>query len=83
MQQRLIVEGKDDAIVLSAILKRKQISPPKGYRNEYKFKNEFAINANGDSKIKISLKEELQSPNVEHIGIIIDADDKGAEISKN
>jgi len=79
MAQRLIVEGKDDAIVLSNILKRKQISPPKGYTNEFKFKQEFIINANGDSKIKTSLKEELQSPDVERIGIIIDADDKVPE----
>lgn len=78
MQQRLIVEGKD-AIVLTAILIKKEIPSPKGYRNSYKYKNEFVKIATGFSKIKAVLKEQLQSPDVEHIGIIIDADDKGAE----
>jgi len=78
MQQRLIVEGKD-AIVLTSIRMKKGSASPKGYSNSYKYRNEFIKVAEGDTNIKTALKEQLQSTDVEHIGIIMDADDKGAE----
>ena len=77
MQQRLIVEGSD-AIALSAILMKKGLPPPKGYRNPTKFKKEFVKEAGSISKIQAALGEQLDTPDVERIGIIIDADDKGA-----
>lgn len=75
--QRLIVEG-NDAIVLATILKEKGVPPPKGYSIPAKFKKEFVKTANGDSKIKATLNEQLDTPEVERIGIIIDADKNGA-----
>lgn len=77
MQQRLIVEGSD-AIALSAILLKKGLPPPKGYKKPAKFKKEFVKVAGSVSQIQAALKEQLDTPDVEHIGIIVDADEKGA-----
>jgi len=77
MQQRLIVEG-NDAIVLSAILKKKGLPPPKGYRNPEKFKKEFVKVAGGISEINTALNEQLDTPDVDRIGIIVDANNIGA-----
>jgi len=78
MQQRLIVEG-NDAIVLANILMKKGISPPKDYSNPTKFKERFVKVAGSISKINATLKEQIDSPDVERIGIIVDANSKGAE----
>lgn len=77
MQQRLIVEGSD-AIALANILMKKRLPPPKGYGNPTKFKNEFVKVAGSISKIQAVLGEQLDTPDVQHIGIIVDADKKGA-----
>jgi len=77
MQQRLIVEGSD-AIVLANIFMKKRLPPPKGYGNPTKFKNEFVKVAGSISKIQAVLEEELDTPDVQYIGIIVDADKKGA-----
>jgi len=78
MEQRLIVEG-NDAIVLSNIFQKRKINPPKGYRNAKKFKDEFVKVAGGIDRIEIALIEELQSPDVTNIGIIVDANTVGVE----
>jgi len=78
MEQRLIVEG-NDAIVLSNIFQKRKIAPPKGYKNPQKFKKEFVKVAGGFSKVETVLIEELQSPQVSNIGIIVDANTVGAE----
>lgn len=77
MAQRLIVEGKD-AIVLSNILMKRELQPPKGYGSLLKYKNEFVKEAGSISKVETVLVEELQSPDVTHIGIIVDANNVGA-----
>jgi len=77
MQQRLIVEGSD-AIALANIFMKKRLPPPKGYKNPTKFKNEFVKVAGSISKIQAVLEEELDTPDVQYIGIIVDADQKGA-----
>ena len=77
MQQRLIVEGSD-AIALANIFMKKRLPPPKGYKNPTKFKNEFVKVAGSISKIQAVLEEELDTPDVQYIGIIVDADKKGA-----
>lgn len=66
MQQRLIVEGKD-GVALANILMKNGISPPKGYRNPTKFRKEFVKVAGSISKINATLKEQLDSPEVERI----------------
>jgi hypothetical protein len=82
MAQRLIVEGKD-AIVLSNILMKRKLQPPKGYGTLLKYKTEFVKEAGSINKVEAVLIEELQSPDVTHIGIIVDADDVGANARFN
>lgn len=82
MAQRLIVEG-NDAIALTKICMQHGLNPPKGYSTAQKFKREFVKSANGIDKIKTILVEELQSPSVTRIGVIVDADDIGAEARFN
>ncbi len=77
MQQRLIVEGSD-AIALANILMKKGLRPPKGYANPTKFKEKFVKVAGSISQIQTVLGEQLDTPDVAHIGIIVDADKKGA-----
>ena len=77
MEQRLIVEGNDSIVLTNIFIKRK-MAPPKGYSNPEKYKTEFVKNAGGISKIKTALIEELQSPDVTNIGIIVDANTVGA-----
>ncbi|MFK8009320.1 MAG: DUF3226 domain-containing protein [Saprospiraceae bacterium] len=77
MAQRLIVEGKD-AIVLSNILMKRNLQPPKDYEVPLKYKNEFVKEAGSISKVETVLVEELQSTDVTHIGIIVDANNVGA-----
>ena len=76
MAQRLIVEG-NDAIFLSQLCKLKGLPPPLGYSNPVKYRKEFVKSAGGISKVKLILKEELQSPEVTHIGVIVDANEVG------
>jgi len=76
MAQRLIVEG-NDAIFLSQLCKLNGLPPPLGYNNPVKYQKEFVKSAGGISKVKLILKEELQSPDVTHIGIIVDANEAG------
>lgn len=78
MAQRLIVEG-NDAIALTRICMRRGLNPPKGYRNTQKFKAEFVISAKGIDKVNTALIEELQSPDVTRIGVIVDANNVGVE----
>lgn len=82
MDQRLIVEGSD-AIALANIFIKRKVPAPRGYKNANKFKTEFVKNADGYNRIKIVLKEELQSPNVSRIGIIVDANEVGPEARLN
>lgn len=78
MQQKLIVEG-NDAIVLANILKKKGIPAPKGYKQPAHFKDNFVKPANGNSNIQFVLKEQLDSNEVERIGVIVDANSVGPE----
>jgi hypothetical protein len=78
MAQRLIVEGKD-AIALSEICRKRGLSAPKDYKSPSKYKAEFVKPADGVDKVKLVLREELQSPDVTNIGVILDANDVGVE----
>lgn len=75
MNQRLIVEGKD-GFVISSIMGKRKIPFPKGYNKNNI--NNFFINAGGISKVKTALKEELESPDITNIGVIVDSDDEDA-----
>ncbi len=76
MQQRLIVEG-NDAIAISEILIKRKITPPKGYSDKEKFKREFVISTGSIDKVNFALEKEIDSPAVERIGIIVDANEVG------
>ena len=78
MKQCLIVEG-NDAIVLTNVLMKRKLASPKGYSVPLKYETEFVKKAEGISKVKIALVEELQSPDVTNIGIVVDANDVGAD----
>ena len=76
MAQRLIVEG-NDGIFLATLCQKKGMKPPKGYSNPQKFRDEFIKNAGGVNKIKLALEEELNSPNVTRIGVVVDSNSLG------
>lgn len=78
MKQKLIVEGKD-AVVLSNILKKRGLPAPKGYSNPDKYKNEFVKEAGGFSKVELAVEIALKLPDISNIGIIVDANAKGAQ----
>ncbi|MEL6867326.1 MAG: DUF3226 domain-containing protein [Bacteroidota bacterium] len=76
MKQRLIVEGKD-AIVLAEILKQRGLPPPKGYHIPTKFEKEFIKRADGIKNVETVLREQLETPSVERIGVVVDANSVG------
>jgi len=78
MAQRLIVEG-NDAIVIADLMKKRRLPPPKGYTDKIKFKNEFTKSAGSIDKVKTVLIEEINSPNVQRVGIVVDANEIGVE----
>ncbi|MBK7938308.1 MAG: hypothetical protein IPJ82_15050 [Lewinellaceae bacterium] len=77
MSQILIVEG-NDAIVLSNLCKVRRLPPPAGYASEEKFRSEFIRNAGGFDNALIDFEEALKNYEHTNIGLIIDANDKGA-----
>lgn len=79
MEQRLIVEGKDDAIAISSILRQRGVDKPLGYKDEDKYKNEFVKSSKGFTNISKVLEIEIQNSEVERIGVIIDANEVGAK----
>jgi hypothetical protein len=78
MAQQLIVEG-NDAIVIANLLKKRGLRPPLGYNDPSKFKQEFTKNVNGYYNVENALNEALDDPSLFNIGVIVDADDVGAE----
>ena len=58
---------------------KKGLKPPKGYQNELKYKNEFVKSAGSIDQVNTILIEELQSPDVIRIGIIVDANNIGVQ----
>jgi hypothetical protein len=56
---------------------KRGLSAPKGYKSPNKYKTEFVKPADGVDKVKLVLREELQSPDVTNIGVILDANDIG------
>lgn len=76
MAQQLIVEGKD-AVVLTNILIKRRLNPPKGYRNPNKYKKEFVKEAGSENLINDALKATLEKTEITNIGVIIDADQIG------
>lgn len=79
MAQKLIVEGTHDAIVLTQLFIRYGIKPPKGYRNRIAYKQEFIVDAKGITHINAVLEQQLNTTDVTNLGIILDANDKGAK----
>ena len=76
MAQQLIVEGKD-GIFISVLCKKCGLEKPEGYADDQKFKKEFINEAGGyDNAIK-ALKEALDNPSLQNIGIVVDADELG------
>lgn len=78
MAQKLIVEG-NDAIVLAVLCKKRGLPPPLGYETSLKFRD-FVSAAGGYTNALNALKLAIQKPDdLTNIGIIVDANDVGAE----
>lgn len=77
MQQKLIVEGKHDAIVVSILLEKRGNKPPLGYVDKIKYEEKFVKIAESIANVKKVLIEQLDTPDVERIGIIVDANESG------
>jgi len=77
MAQTLIVEGKD-SYVLSSILIKRGLKPPKGYENKQKFKD-FVIEAGGFSRVKNVFKQALLNEENTNIGVVIDCDEENVQ----
>ncbi len=77
MAQRLIVEGKD-AIALAVLCQKSGLKQPLGYDQSIKFKEEFISVGGSDKGVLKQLQLSLREPNLTNIGVIIDANDKGA-----
>ncbi|MEM8527836.1 MAG: DUF3226 domain-containing protein [Bacteroidota bacterium] len=78
MAQQLIVEGKD-AIALANLLKKRSLPSPLGYETSRKFSNDFVKQAGSVSKVDTVLENALLQPSMNNIGIIVDANNVGAE----
>lgn len=78
MAQQLIVEGLD-AIVLANVMKNRGLPPPKGYGNPVKFRNQFVRMAGGFTKAMAAFQEALDNPSLSNIGLVVDANDAGAD----
>ncbi len=77
MAQQLIVEGKD-AVVLANLLKKRGLSPPKGYSNPIKFRDEFVLMTGGYDRALTALQEALDNSGLSNIGMVVDANEAGA-----
>lgn len=77
MAQILIVEG-NDGIAMASICKKRNLPPPLGYKDKFKFRDEFVkIGGGFDGAIRI-LRESLSQNDLTNIGIILDSDEYGA-----
>lgn len=79
MAQQLIVEGKDDAIAIANLLKKRGVPPPIGYTNPRKFIDEFVLSAGGYDKSLTALKEAIENPDLSRIGLVVDANNDGPQ----
>lgn len=77
MAQKLIVEGSD-AIVIANICKKRNLPPPKGYASEQHFVDSFVLAAGGYGNAITAFREALDNPEMNRIGIVVDADEAGA-----
>jgi hypothetical protein len=73
--QRLLVEGDNDIHVITNLLMSMKHKPFKGYADKAMYKNEFVVNAGGKEKAKELIPSILDIPDLEHLGIILDADE--------
>jgi hypothetical protein len=73
--QRLLVEGDNDIHVITNLLMAMRHHPFKGYADPDIYKKDFVISAGGKKKAKELLPSVLDIPDLQHLGIILDADD--------
>ncbi len=77
MVQQLIVEGSD-AILVSYICIKRKLPPPKGYADKQEFIDNFVKSAGGYSQAITAFRKALDSPDLNRLGVILDADEQGA-----
>ena len=78
MAQLLIVEG-NDAIAIANLCIKRRLPPPKGYETKEKFRDQFVKSAGSYDKALIALEQSLDRTDLQNIGIIVDANDKGPQ----
>lgn len=78
MEQILIVEG-NDAIALAVLCEKRNLPPPVGYAGKRDFAEKFVKKGHGFEGCVKLLKQAIDKPELSNIGIIVDANDKGAE----
>lgn len=78
MAQQLIVEGSD-AIVIASLCIKRHLPPPKGYADKQEFMEKFVKMAGGYGHAITAFKDALANPDLNRIGIVVDADDKGPD----
>ncbi len=64
---------------MANLLKKRGLAPSIGYRNPLKFKDEFVLEAGGYQKALVAFREALDNPDLFNIGLVIDANEAGAE----
>lgn len=76
MVQRLILEGKGDAIIIAEFWLSCGLVGVKGHEGKTKFENDFIIKAGSKDELKKRLNDTLRGDleEIESIGIIVDAD---------
>jgi hypothetical protein len=81
--QRLLVEGDNDIHVITNLLMSMKHKPFKGYADTDVYKNEFVVNAGGKEKAKELIPSILDIPDLQHFGIILDADESAENTWKS
>jgi hypothetical protein len=81
--QRLLVEGDNDIHVITNLLMTMKHKPFKGYADADVYKNEFVVSAGGKEKAKELIPSVLDIPDLQHFGIILDADESAENTWKS
>ena len=78
MAQKLILEGSE-GYVLSEILALSKSRHPEGYPTDEEYVKEFLKSVKGVSNVRKVLAQQVKRSDVTNVGIIVDANSKGAK----
>lgn len=83
MRQHILAEGNDLHVVLQVCLKRGLTALPKGFVSKKDFEQNFAVRSSrgealGKKELLLLLPDALRTPDLQSLGIILDADKSAA-----